>query len=226
MPQHASAPERPAVPLGPKPQTEQAYWSFIKSTQERSYPEFVRHLSAQAENDAEKGRMAVVEFRDGSSPTVRRHISPETLRYFLDGDITNVGSTVQRVFLLEGLPRRFIEILGSRLRVPPGFFAANWVNSEYVGSLLNRTPRNYDCRDRFVLKMPRLHQVKIRRENGDKPEPFYYMDTSIRRRISSKTVFGDFDGPLSSSERVSFWRTSQGESWDGRLCTRPSETLK
>jgi len=161
--------------------------------------------------------MAVVEVQDESAPAVREFMSSRALIRYLDKKSSAAGPTAlrRRIFVLEGLPRNFIEALGSRLRIPPAFFASHWMTGRQEGALLNRMPRYCELRNEYTLKIPRMQLAQIRSLSDDKLEPIYRMDTPTRRPLSRITLFGEFDGPLSNLERVSFWVGSQGQSWDG-----------
>lgn len=199
---------------------ETEYWSLLESTQRQWYPGFVRQLSSQVGARRDQGRAAVITFQDGSKPSARTFETSKALhRYFTKSPApTSPGApALRQMFVLEGLPRNFVEVLGSRLRIPPSLFAAHWAPlSSFVGSLLNQTPRHYDHRNRFILTLPKMHQVKIQGKESDDADPVYFMQSSINRQLTRTTLFGDFEDPVWSSEKVSFWSTSQGQSWDGK----------
>jgi hypothetical protein len=209
---------------------ESEYWTVLKSTQQRWYPGFVDQLSSQTKAKQEEGRAAVIEFRDGTRPSIQPLETSRALRRYLtryppcSSDIP----VHRRVFLLEGLPKKFIEVLGSKLGVPPSFFAAHWAGpGRYIGNLLNRSLRHYDNRTRFMLTFPKMYGAKINELEGDKANPIYYMESSVNRQLSRITLFGDFDGPLSSFEKLSFWTSCEtGElSWDGKPNLRAIQIL-
>lgn len=199
------------------PPEEGYYWSLLESTQQQQYPEFVKHLSGQVWPMGEEGQAAVIEFQDSARPSVRKLATSTALRRCLS-EPHPIDAVRRRAFVLEGLPRNFIQVLGAKLKVPPAFFASHWVGlGGFIGNLLNRTPRHYDSRSRFILTFPKLHRARIKALDGDYRYPFYYMESSVYRPLSRMTVFGDLDGPLSSFERLSFWSTCNGGSWDGKL---------
>jgi hypothetical protein len=201
----------------PDTQEEREYWSLLESTQRQAYPGFVDQLSAQVGTIGEVGRAAVIEFEDGAKPSVRRFHGSRHLRSYLDKPSPANGLVRRRAFVLQGLPRKLIQVLGSRLEVPPSLFAAHWAGpGVYNGILLNRTPRHYDNQNRFIVISPKLHRARINELESDKSEPIYYMVSSIHRQLSRVTVFGDFEGPLLSFERLSFWSVCKGNSWDGK----------
>jgi hypothetical protein len=211
-----------------EPQEEKDYWSLLESSQRPFYPDFVNRLSTQDGGMAEEGRVAVIEFRDGTGSSIKHFPASRKLRRYLDGGPG--GAVHRRVFVLEGLPRNVVQVLGAKLRVPPSFFAAHWLNpGAYVGNLLNRTPRHHDHRHRCILSFRRLHHTLIEAADGDEDgatgNEIYHMDSSARRPLSRLTVFGDFDGPLASLEQVSIWSSKgEGNRWDGKHGAQQSST--
>lgn len=204
------------------------YWSLLNSTQGPYYPGFLNHLSQQVGSTRKDGRAAVIRFEDNSEPLVRRFKSPGKVREYLNESLKS-NTTVRQFFILEGLPRDFIQVLGARLRVPPSFFSAHWINPDcFVGDLLNRTPRHCNNSNQFQLSFTKLHRAQIETRPEDDCDPRYWTQSSIRRLLSRLTIFGDLDGPLTSLERVSFWSTplldnSKNKSWHGKndLLTGP-----
>ncbi|KAJ5831261.1 uncharacterized protein N7525_009514 [Penicillium rubens] len=190
------------------------YWSLLQSTLQQQYPEFVQHLSEQEGSMGEEGQAAVIEFWDNAKPSVRNLATSRELTRCLD-ESHPTDVVRRRVFVLEGLPKNFIQVLGARLKVPPAFFASHWtVPGSVTGSILNQHPRHYNRQDRFALKFPKLHRARIKALEGDDRYPFYSMESSVHRPLSCITVFGDFDGPLSSFEQLSFWGKCDEKSWD------------
>lgn len=202
--------------MRPEHEKEDDYWLFVKSTQRRQYPGFVNQLSKQSGLMAEEGQAAVIEFQLGAKPSIINLPTSRALRHYFERT-PRPNIAIRRDFILEGLPRKFIQVLGSTLRIPPSFFATHWAShGKYRGSLLNRTPRYYISKNRFLLSFPKLHQAEIKAHDGDDVDPIYHMDSSAHRPLSRVSVFGDLDGPLSSFEQLSYWCTSEGDNWDGK----------
>ncbi|KAH6960038.1 hypothetical protein BKA56DRAFT_701449 [Ilyonectria sp. MPI-CAGE-AT-0026] len=203
---------------------EAEYWSGLESTNQW-YPDFVSQLSKQVGAQQDEGRAAMITFQDGAEPSLRVFKNSKALRRYFTNSPTPISPDApvcRRVFVLEGLPRRFIQILGSRLRVPPSFFAAHSAQpGKFVGSLLNHTLRHYDNRSRFTLISPKLHQAKIQEKPSNNANPVYFMQSSITRQLARITLFGEFEDPLWSFEKVSFWSVCEGKSWDALLLVDP-----
>lgn len=188
---------------------------MLESSQRGQYPDFISNLSTQTGSFREEGRAAVVEFSDGAKPKVYRVQTSRVLRRYFD-EPSGSNPIMRRLFILEGLPRNFIQVLGARLRVPPVFFSAHWAEpGGFLGYLVNRTPRHCDHRNQFSLSFIKMHWVGIRSFPEDSPHPSYEMESSTRRRLNLSTIFGDLSELPTSWEQVSFWCVSNGDSWDG-----------
>lgn len=191
------------------------YWDLLRSTQQDQYPDFVRNLSHQNGSLGEDGRAAMIEFRDGAKPSVTKFNTSDRLRRFFN-EQTEPGATRRRLFILEGLPKSFVTVLGARLRIPPAFFSSHWVEPRsYLGTLINRTPKQYDNPNQFQLSFRKLHRAQIEPLGEDNSSTLYLMRSSVYRILSRSTMFGEADGPLTSFEQASFWGTRGRESWDG-----------
>jgi hypothetical protein len=190
--------------------TMEEYWSLIKSTQEVTYPGFVQQLEHQSLAQQNSGRAAVFEFGDKPEPFPKIFFQFEALRDFLD-NFRN-GAEVRCVIVLEDLPRSFVEVLGSRLRIPPSFFGDHWVNPD--SPFTRRTLRHQDPRRRFMLKWRKLHRATIVGQKEDGLDT--YLISSTASRTVTGTSLGVSDGVTASSEKLSFWSAgSDGNSWPG-----------
>jgi hypothetical protein len=180
------------------PALETKYWSLIKS-QEQSYPGFVKRLENQTEWRQKSGRIAI--FCDSEKRTIKRFGTSDGLRKFLDGNENKPGEP--RIFLLEDLSKSFVEILGSRLRIPPSFFADHWEDQD--GNFTRWTLRHQDPHRRYMLRWRRLHEKSV---EGDGPLDPYVIPGEVARIVSSKGLFGDTVGPMTSREKLSYWCSS------------------
>jgi hypothetical protein len=189
---------------------------LLESTQQQQHPDFVKHLIGQEGPMREEGKAAIITFEDNAKPLVRKLRNSEVLGRYLN-EPQPEGTICRRLFVLEGLPRNHLQVLGAKLKAPPSFFASHWAGlGNFMGYLLNRTPRHYDSQNRFLLIFPKFHQARIKALEGDDSYPFYFTDSSVPRPLSKLTIFGDLDGPLSSFEHISFWSRGNGESWDSK----------
>ena len=202
---------------------ERDYWSLLQSSQAKFYPDFVETLSSHRGAFVEGGRAAVIEFHSNAKPSVQNFQTPANLREYIDK--TPSKTPHQRAFVLEGLPKNFIIVLGTKLRVPPSFFAEHWPNPGQVGNLVNCNPRHYDNQERCTLKFERLHEQRNRTADGSNWLKWRFCtDSDVYREIDSTTVFGDEEDPfypLHTSERFSFWSVRAGETWDGKQERKP-----
>jgi len=192
--------------------TEDAYWVLIQSTQRESYSGFVHTLRSQDENQQTSGNVAVFESAGESKNAHREFTSSAELRTFLDNN--PIKPDAGRVIVLEGLPRSFVEVLGSRLKIPPSFFGDHWENPEQ--HFMRRTLRHRDPSHRYMLKWRNIHRSNVESKNGDPGT--YLMSSNVARTVSSVSLFGECDGMTTSGAKLSFWRvTLDKESWAGEF---------
>jgi hypothetical protein len=109
--------------------------------------------------------------------------------------------------------------LGSRLRIPPAFFAAHWADPS--GADFNeRDSFVSNPRVRFLLKYPQYHRINIDGVSGNLSEPMILMDCNVERYLFFR---GDKDTTYENAafarsyHNVSFWSSEfGGGSWDGQ----------
>ncbi|KXH34272.1 hypothetical protein CNYM01_01077 [Colletotrichum nymphaeae SA-01] len=199
---------------------ENLYWEFLKSTQSEPYPNFVQYLSQQKSTLRDEGRAAIIHFEDQHKPTVTICHTPTKLGKQLDRSADS-RVPVRRLMVLEGLSKQFVQVLGARLRVPPGLFSAHWTaTGAFVGNLVNRAPRQYDPQTQFLVSFSKLHPVEIE-SLPDNSDPVYLMESGAFSPLSRSTIFGGIDGPLNGPEQVSFWGTRDEEDWQGVILVDP-----
>ena len=189
---------------------EDAYWSLIDSTQGISYQGFVDKLRSQPKSDQVLGRAAIFESRREEPPFYKKFRQSKDLGDFLD---KHPNGFVRRVIVLEDLPRNFIEVLGSRLRIPPSFFGDHWEDPEMP--FKRRTLRHQDPCRRFMLNWRKLHRQSIITSEDDGLNT-YAMVADVARTVSRTSLFGDPNGVTTSGEKLSFWSVgSYNSSWTG-----------
>ncbi|PMD16328.1 hypothetical protein NA56DRAFT_649479 [Hyaloscypha hepaticicola] len=175
---------------------EERYWKLIKSSQKLSYPGFVDSLERQTLWRRNAGRVAVF-CQDKDSP--QEFSTSDDLRRFLN-DHPNKPDEA-RIFVLEDLPRSFVEILGSRLRIPPSFFADHWEDPQ--GGITTRgSVDQQDPNRRYMLRWQRLHQKNIVAEKKDGPG-LYLLPSEVSRFVFRTSLFGK--NVTISSEKLSYW---------------------
>jgi hypothetical protein len=188
----------------------------------RQFPRFVKSLKEQRPDRYELGRAAVLEFKKGQRAVATHFEGSEDLQTYLDDPTRHRPCPEQgsrrRLWLLEDISKSYIEILGSRLRIPPSFFAAHWADPS--GADFNeRDSFVSNPRQRFLLKFPRFHRMSIDGVNRNRKDPIIIMNCNVERYL----FFSDdedttYENPLfaRSYHIVSFWSTETGGgSWDG-----------
>ncbi|KAF4945185.1 hypothetical protein FSARC_14488 [Fusarium sarcochroum] len=185
------------------------YWTHLESTQGHWHPEFVRQLANQEGAETEDGRAAVITFQDGAKPSARTFSKSRELRRYIDESTlpSSPGEPAcRRAFVLEGLPKAFIEVLGSSLCVPPSFFSEHWAHpGQFMSISMAHPPRQYNGGSRFSFYFPRLHWVKIGEGSSNQRDLMYIMPSSINMLLARVNLFGEFRGPFRSDEKLSCW---------------------
>lgn len=188
------------------------------NTQEAIFPEFVEDLVLQTDTESERGRAAVLEFRDGEKPDIQT-LDTLGLKAYLDNPANVLDSTNshqhsrRRAFLLEDLGRSKVEILGSRLRVPPAFFGAHWKDPSLATRVADQDSLSHSHSKYFRVIVPQTHRIS--QENRERGYPLgLYKDpaTNIQRFLQVLDKDRKFEV---SYHQVSYWSTSQETGWTG-----------
>ena len=119
---------------------------FIQTGQSMIMDSLAQALSQQTETTANNGRIAVLSFDAVEQQRVQVFGRAVDLEAYLTGCNTRAtasGGTPQvngtqrrqrRLFILEDLPRTFVELLGSHLRIHPSFFARHCTDVSFLKS--------------------------------------------------------------------------------------------
>lgn len=172
----------------------------------------LEQILTSRDGSSEHGRAAVIEISDGNVAVCRFKSSNE----LLDHMSLHVprSSCSRRLFLLEGLPANYIEILGSHLQVDPNVFARQIKSGQTEilqgateAPLLSSHPTS---KTSFAM---RFHELQ---DFGDGIQSFDLLCANQPRRISVTRLNGKFDGVGIVRRKTSFWYRKHGErGWDG-----------
>lgn len=199
---------------------EESYYSSFSSNLYRHFPRFVKSLKNQ---QPERGRAAVIEFKAGERAVATYFTNSKDLRTYFDDPTHNKPHSDQiprrRLWLLEDISKNYITALGSRFHIPPSFFAAHWADPS--GADFNeRDSFDVNPGRQFLLKFPQFHRVSIDIVGGDRRDPIILMDCNIERYLFvSGLEDTTYENPLfvRSYHCVSFWSSEYpGGSWDGQ----------
>jgi hypothetical protein len=163
---------------------------------------------------SEDGRVAVIELHDNHVAVRRLHTSDELLDYMTNLEQLPPPSCNRRLYLLEGLPSNYIEILGSRLRIDPDVFARQ-IDCGYLTILkdardIPMLPSHPTSKDSFSLRYNEL------RDFGKNIDSFEVRCTNQPRRKSTTKWEGKFDGVSIVRRKASFWSRMNGaKGWNG-----------
>lgn len=190
-----------------------SYLSLISSMRRR-YPnlgdldETLKHQARYFKN--EDGRAAVIEFKD-NNVDIRHFAASNDLLDYVTQPPT---ACCRRLYLLEGLPAKYIEIFGSHFQIDPNLFARQlhtgfWDLAKDVGnsSLL---PSHPTCKQSFSIRYMEV------RDFGDAIRNYEIRCANQPRRISVSRFKGKFDGVGMVRRVTSFWYRHNGKNgWDG-----------
>jgi hypothetical protein len=192
-----------------------SYGSFVSSMRYRNpiLAKLDEVLTRQGPS-AEDGRAAVIELHDSHVAVHCPRTSSELLDYMANLEQAPPPSCNRRLYLLEGLPSNYIEILGSRLRIDPDVFARQ-IDCGYLAVLK-------DARDIPLLPShpTSKHSLSLRyyelRDFGENIDSFELICANQLRRISTTKWKGKFDGIGIVRRKATFWSRMNGaKGWDG-----------
>ena len=195
-----------------------AYWSLIEGAR-NLYPGFVTNLELQDDEQRNRGRAAVLEFHEEK----KAHITSfgescealdKYLKDFAGGLSSSPGAQStqhRRLFLLEDLGRNKVQTLGARLRIPPAFFAAHWIDPAVGNLSVDHDFLSHRHSKYFRCIVPQLHSL-VREGQGEYRLGLYEsLGINVQRFLQLLDRNRLFE---SSLHQVSFWSTSTGNgSW-------------
>jgi len=195
---------------------ESNYGRYVEASLSCHFSRFVENFKDPSHSTRDSGRVAMLTFALGQPASVVHFSGFEELTIYLDST-NSIGSFEirRRLFILEGLPRNYIEALGSRLEVPPAPFAAQWaamIPDDWRYSL------GMEWKDQFLLKYAQSYNLGIACSNkafGDEARVAY---PNIERYIHfARDNFHSEGQQYAGCCRVlSYWSKKYSESsWDG-----------
>ncbi|KAF2648457.1 hypothetical protein K491DRAFT_550880, partial [Lophiostoma macrostomum CBS 122681] len=212
---------------------ERQYMSLIENDLQPFYPKFVTAFTSQSPVEREIGRCAVVEFGSSSDRHQTMHFinSTNLHDYLSDSDIDTVCTHApadspprRRLFILEDLPANHTLALGSRLRIPPSFFARQW-NDPASPTFNHRDIFKRSSSSQFLLRYATSNPVTISAQAHTQTN-VYVFDTNVCRYLHTYKPDGlVYDEPR-SHHTLSFWSSSikVNGSWDAVLLVDPPPT--
>ena len=164
-------------------------------------------------------RAAVFEYSNGIYSGQRIFKNSIELQGYLEE--TSIGQKQQlrqRLFLLEGLSRNYVEILGSQLHIPPSFFGAHW--DEPTTPTFNH--RNPFCRfseDRFLIRYPSTQPIQIDIKSSLQSNMFSW-NANVNRHIYCYPEEGPLIDCPKNYHALPFWTTGMENDgpWDYESC--------
>ncbi|EPE36277.1 hypothetical protein GLAREA_05615 [Glarea lozoyensis ATCC 20868] len=195
-----------------------AYRALINNTRTLEFTSFASNQRQQEGAFPEKGRAAALHFLNDGNVCITPFCSSSALQQYLDAEPNNslpqgtissgVYQPLRRMIILEDLPRNYVEILGSRLKIHPRFFAAHYscpikTGSAGKGLILGQPSRGY-----FVLQSPQMHYMTVKDQKLDGGGLLYRANSHVRRYILKGVKDNDTDLSGCFGEMwnvISFW---------------------
>lgn len=166
------------------------------------------------------GSVTIVRFLANSKAEVSEHDRPDSLRAYFTADQGRESEPLRRLFILEGLDARMIEVLGSQLQIHPGVFIAHSTDPGFF-DMMDKDGFLHDPSQYWVVQVQQVHHIS----DGFYDKPGVYWDDKTKpKRFAGR--FGRRKSQLNfTSHLVSFWSRRHGEgSWEGKsvhsLCDR------
>ena len=211
---------------------ERQYMILIETHVQPYFPKFAAALKNQTPIERESGRCSIIDFGAGSDRNLTEFKnSTDVYGYLLESESPTFTSSFspqpppkRRLFILEDLPSNYIVALGSKLRIPPSFFARHW-DDPASSSFNHRDIFKRSSRSHFLLRYATSNPITI-----DSPAHantnMYAFDSNVCRYLHMYKKDGlVYDDPR-SHHAMSFWSSSiqKDGSWDAVLLVDPPPT--
>jgi len=191
------------------------------------FPNFTAALSKQTPTEHENGRCAVVEYIDDVHPQPTLFTGSVELRQYLLATSPKFGDDglpkklPKRLFILEDLPCSYILALGSRLRIPPSFFAGHY-DDPATSTFNHRNPFQRSSKSQLRIRYATSNRVEVddaSRTNGG----VYAFNSNVCRYLHTYDPKGLINDEARSHHMVSFWSSPIREdgTWDAVLLVDP-----
>lgn len=202
--------------------------SLIQNELQPFFPRFAAAIAEQSPSQREQGRCAVVDFTEQQHQQVGSFASSSDLNVFLTDTPPPAYHETnplprRRLFILEDLPCNHILALGSRLRIPPGFFAGHW--DDPASSTFNhRDPFQRCALPHFRIRYGTSNRVEIDASNNPtNTMGTFAFDTNVCRYLHIYNPKGLLYDEPRSHHIMSFWTSAPRDdgSWDAVLLVDP-----
>ncbi|KAI4594749.1 hypothetical protein KJ359_007552 [Pestalotiopsis sp. 9143b] len=205
---------------------ESEYLRLIEHQSRPFFPNFASALARQSKGDEESGRCAVIELGSQSGKHPILFQSSEELRIYLSETPSPPEAKAEheprrRLFILEDLPRNWVSVLGSRLRIPPSFFAGHY-DDPGSSTFNHRNPLERYTPWQFRLRYSDSHRAEVDIPQR-KTSRIYAYNANVFRYLFAYDPDGPLYDEMRSSHILSFWSSAIGAegSWDALLLVDP-----
>ncbi|KAF3019444.1 hypothetical protein E8E14_013520 [Neopestalotiopsis sp. 37M] len=208
-------------------ENEAEYLDLIQHQIQPFFPDFASALAKQSPLEREYGRCAVVDLSHESGERRTLFSSSDELRDYLstsqpisgtDAD----GGPQRRLFILEDLSSNYISVLGSRLKIPPSFFAGHYNDPAVASGFNHRDPFERYTTSRFQLRYADCHRAEVD-VSPNEASSIYAFNTNVFRYLHAYNPNGPLYDEMRSSHILSFWSSPPRTdgAWDAVLLVDP-----
>jgi hypothetical protein len=195
------------------------YGELVERSTSHLFPGFVDNFKNQSKDQRELGRAAVLESLDGQPAQAKSFQNSRDLEiYFNSTSSTLESKPYRRLFILEDLPRNYIEILGCNLLVPPSFFAAQWA-APWAADYSRRSSFAMNSMTGFLLTYAQFYKVECRSSCSIPKKAVPAANHNIERYIhfDGNDILWESPNMARCYHKVSYWSGSAfAPSWDGK----------
>ncbi|KPI44757.1 uncharacterized protein AB675_8303 [Cyphellophora attinorum] len=220
----------------------EAYYHLLENSQNWLLGRLAEHIKSQDVFAAEASRVEVIEIDEQGNRTQQQPTTSHAFRALLDHtttshtpDDSNHDSAgikppsdsdpapVRRIVIMEDVSRSYMGILGSRLRIPPTFFARHLLEQSVLEDFRIDDSKDDEAQS-FTL--PFFRFAKAPKVSSNQPlEEMYRVKANATRLFAFPKPHGTFDlrGTIIEVEHCfSFWcRTRADNDWDVVILVDP-----
>ncbi|KAH7398590.1 hypothetical protein BKA66DRAFT_437634 [Pyrenochaeta sp. MPI-SDFR-AT-0127] len=206
------------------------YMSLIQHQIQPYFPRFAAALAEQSPLEREESRCAVIDFTEPRQRQITSFTTAAELDLYLGESVPPPYETTsrpprRRLFILEDLPCNHILALGSRLRIPPSYFAGHFEDPA-SSSFNHRSPFQRHSLKHLRLRYATSNRVEVdavAQASSSSGMGVFVFNTRVCRYLHTYNRNGLIYDEARSHHALSFWSSTVGDdgSWDAVLLVDP-----
>jgi hypothetical protein len=193
----------------------EAYHELIDLQLRWLFPQFLRNLQAQTPHERERGRVAVLEYRDDEMLEPEIFKSSHDLQAHFDDPLAAAQlEPRKRLFIIEDVALNYMEVLGAQLRIPPSFFAAHWADPA-TPEFNHRNPFRRYTEKSYVIRYASTQPIRVDADAAVHGNIFR-CDFNVQRHVYCYDPKAPILDQPKSYHALSFWTSGvrNDGSWD------------